>query len=151
MRLKSLSVGLAALAMLGCSSGDTMTAPPSYADVSGSFAGPISGTSQGIAMSATFSVTIAQSGSSISGTDAIAGTLNVTTPFTGSGTFTGTIASGNNPSVSISGGPACGLPQNYSGTYDSANHRLTITGPFYVFNQSCAVVFSATLTLVLSK
>lgn len=124
-----------------------------YADVSGNYTGVILGTSQGVSLNATFSLTIAQNGSSLSGTDAIVGSLNQSVPVSGAGTFTGTIESGTNPSVNIvAGGGDCPNTQSrYSGSYDTANHRLTITGPLYITNSDCSIALAYQLTLVLSK
>jgi len=141
-----------AVLLVACGA-DSATSPAgSYADISGSYSGPISGTSQGVTLSATLSLTIAQNGGSVSGTEAVVGTLNGT-PGSGTGTFTGTIAPGNNPSVNLavtdSDCPA--FHQSYSGAYDSANHRLTMTGPFPIFNPDCSVALTYSLTLILSK
>lgn len=149
--MRSRLVILAVL-IVACGSDSTTSPTGGYADISGSFAGPISGTSQGVTLDATISLTITQSGGSFSGTEAVVGTLNGI-PGSGTGTFTGTIAPGNNPSVNLTvldaDCPAYHEP--YSGTYDSANRRLTMTGPFPVFNPDCSVALVYTLTLVLSK
>ena len=151
MRLKSFSVLLAVLAVLGCGSSDAMTAP-SYADVSGSFAGPISGTSQGVVLSANVVLTITQTSGTLSGSYALTGTANGTA-ISGTGTMSGTVAPGNNPSVNlnvvIAGCPA--VQNSYSGSYDSANRRLTITGPLYLLNANCTIAVTYQLTLVLGK
>jgi hypothetical protein len=139
--------------LLAACGGESTTSPTgNYADISGSYSGPIAGTSQGVALNMMFSLTIAQNGGSISGTEAVVGTVNGI-PGSGTGTFTGTIAAGNNPSVNLtatdSDCPA--YRETYSGTYDSANHRLTMTGPFPIFNPDCSVAFTASLTLILTK
>jgi hypothetical protein len=141
-------LGLFALA---CGGGDDTSPTPTYADISGSFAGPISGTSEGVFLNATLTLTIAQNGASIAGYDAIVGTLGGI-PISGSGTFAGTVTSGNNPSVNITNVQGCRSVQwTYSGSYDGANHRLTMTGPLYILDQDCSIVLTYSLTLLLSE
>jgi len=136
--------------IVACGGGDTTGS--SYADISGSFAGPISGESQGYVLGATLTLTIVQNGASISGTDAIVGTFDGAS-ISGTGTFTGQIASGNNPSVnvttSVQGCPT--VHATYSGSYSSANHSLTMGGPLYILNNDCSIALTYSLTLVLNK
>ena len=145
--------GLMATAILlaACSSGADSTAP-TYDDVSGSFAGPISGTSQGVTLNANVVLTITQASGTLSGSYALTGIANGT-QISGTGTISGTVTSGNNPSVNlhvvIAGCPSVQNP--YSGSYDSANRRLTITGPLYLLNSNCTIAVTYQLTLVLSK
>lgn len=141
-----------ALLIAACGGESTTSPTGGYADISGSFSGPIGGTSQGLTINMMMSLTISQNGSSISGTDAVVGTVNGI-PGSGTDTFTGTIAPGNNPSVNVTtSNPECpALHESYSGSYDSANHRLTMTGPFYIFYSDCSIAATLPLTLVLSK
>jgi len=103
------------------------------------------------------SLTISQSSGSVSGTYSSSGILsegNQGSQFSGTGTFTGTIASGNNPSVNIVVSvPGCpNYHATFSGSYDSANRRLTITGPFDFFNNgTCTVGLTFTETLILTN
>jgi hypothetical protein len=142
---------LAAL-IVACGGESTTSPSGSYADISGSFSGPIAFTSQGVTLNATMSLTITQSGGSISGTDALVGTVNGI-PASGTGTFTGTVAAGSNPSVNVTTSSAdCpALHSQYSGSYDSANRRLTMTGPLYITNPDCSVALTYPLTLILNK
>jgi hypothetical protein len=144
-----LFVGL----MTACGGSESSTEPPSsYADVSGQYSGKITASTLGLLFDATFSITIAQKGGALSGFDAIVGTLNET-PTSRTGTFTGSIAAGNNPSVyvvsTIAGCPA--LRPEYSGSFDVANRRLTMTGPLYVTNPDCSIAVTYALTLDLTK
>ncbi len=156
--IRAVLIAGVGLAVLACSSNSATgtNATPTYADISGSFSGPVTGTSQGYTLSQTLSLTIAQSDGSLSGTYSAVGTLSLGTQssaFTSTGTFTGTIASGNNPSVNIvvPGGDCPGSSQ-FSGSYDSANHRLTITGPFsFTSAGTCTVVVTFQVTLILNK
>jgi hypothetical protein len=128
-----------------------------YADISGSFGGPMNGSSQGYTLNTTLTLTITQSGASVSGTYGTSGTLTFGgqgTQIAGTGAFTGTVAAGNNPSVNITLTiPGCpNYSAHWSGAYDSANHRLTITGPVDIFNaNSCTVGLSFQGTIILSK
>jgi hypothetical protein len=123
-----------------------------YADVSGTFAGPISGTSQGSTLSATLTLTVVQNGASLSGTHRIAGTINGTA-ISGTTIFAGEVTSGSNPSVdvmtNVQNCPT--VHATYSGSYDSANRRLTMTGPLDVLDADCSVILTFSLTLVLTK
>ena len=153
MRLPLVAFAVVLVAC-GSDSSTSSTGPggPSYANISGSFSGPISSTSGGFTLVGTLSLTIVQNGGSISGTDAVVGTIDGT-PLSGTGTFTGTIAAGNNPSVNVTVANAS-CPNNhttYSGSYDSANQRLTVAGPFNIYNPNCTIAITYTLTLVLTK
>jgi hypothetical protein len=155
VRLKTLSALLALLATFGCGGGDVTAT--TYANISGSFAGPVTGTSQGVTMNVTLSVTIIQSGGSLGGSYAISGTLNdggQVTQVSGTGTLTGTVASGNNPSVNITvDSPACpNYSALFSGAYDTANQRLTITGPIQFLDEhTCNVLLTFQSTIIMSR
>jgi hypothetical protein len=150
MRFRSmLFVGL----ITACGGSESAIEPPtSYADVSGQYSGTITASSLGLALNATFSITVAQKGGALSGSDAIVGTFNET-PTSATGSFTGSIAAGNNPSVYVvsttAGCPA--LHAEYSGSFDAANRRLTMTGPVYVTNPGCSIAATYELTLTLTK
>lgn len=141
---------LIALVALGCSSSGTTT-PLAYDNVAGNYTVPISSTS-GTPLSASLSFTVVQNGGALSGTEAVSGFLNGNLPISGSGTFTGTIGSGVNPSVNITvTGSACqSVHETFSGSNDSANQRMTVVGPFYILNVDCSIALTYTLTLVLT-
>jgi hypothetical protein len=115
----------------------------------------LTGATQGVAISATFSLTIAQTAGSLSGSWSLSGQLTdgvSAVPITGTGSLTGTIASGGNPSVNITVKNACPNYQaNFSGAYDSVNHKLTVSGPADILNDACAVVLSYPSIIVLSR
>ena len=145
-----------ALAVIGCGSGDSMTTA-SYSSVAGSYSGPVSGGPvQNYTFNEVLTLTIAQSSGSLSGTFSTVGLLYFgTNPSTiqSTGTFSGTINSGNNPSVNITiQVPGCPSYRGvFSGAYDSTNHKLTISGPFDFFNQgTCTVGLTFQETLILS-
>ena len=144
----------------GCGGSDATGPDPksaSYERVAGTYAGPFVGTSQGVGMNSTFTVTITQSDESLSGSWALSGTLSdgfQSIDVLGSGAMTGTVQPGSNPSVAIRVAPA-ECPDNkadFMGTYDSANRRLTLTGPVEVFDPStCDVLISYQTTIVLAR
>jgi hypothetical protein len=69
------------------------------------------------------------------------------------GTLTGTIATGNNPSVNIT--VRTGVCPNYSaqfsGAYDTPNRRLTITGPVDILSDACAILLRYQVTIILNR
>lgn len=107
--------------------GDGGTEPgPAYESIAGSYAGVMAGISQGIALEATFTLTINQTAGNLSGTYSVAGTLDDgvnSVDVLGTGTLTGTVAAGNNPSVNITvrSGVCPNHQALFSGAYDSAN------------------------------
>ena len=146
------------LGATGCGS-DSGTGPSasSYEAIGGSYAGAMVGLSQGVALSGTFTITIVQSEGTASGSWGMSVTLNDGTtqlPVNATGTLTGTIASGTNPSVNITvRQPACpNYHATFSGTYDSANRRLTLYGPVEFFGlNSCTVSLSYGMTVTLTR
>lgn len=146
------------LATSGACGGDSGTGPgPTYDSIAGSYAGAMVGLSQGIAMDATFSLTVSQNGGSAAGTWGLSGTLTDgidVVDVAGTGTLSGTIAAGNNPSVNITvRSPGCPNYQaQFSGAYDSTNRRLTLTGPVEFFaDGTCTVVLSYPITFILAR
>lgn len=140
---------------VGACGGDSSTGPD-FENISGSYSGPVAGLSQGVALAATISFTIAQSGGTTSGTWSMSG--NVTDGFSavavsGTGTLSGTVASGNNPSVNITVFvPGCpSYRANFSGAYDVANRRITLVGPIEILNNNCTVFRSYQTTLIISR
>ncbi len=151
-------VAWAAVATAACGGGDGGTGPsgPTYENIAGAYAGTLAGITQGIALTGTFSISLAQSQGSITGTWSLTGTLTDgidAVAIAGAGSVTGTIASGGNPSVNLTfKTPACPSYQaNFSGAYDSVNRKLTISGPVDVLSPACAVVLSYSGTLILSR
>jgi hypothetical protein len=108
-------------------------------------------------MNSDFSITITQNGGTTSGSWSIAGILSDgfnSVQITGAGSLTGTVSPGTNPSVNVSiKSPQCpNYSANFSGAYDSANRRITITGPVDIFaNNSCNVALRYNTTLLLSR
>jgi hypothetical protein len=115
------------------------------------------GLSQGVALNSIFSLTISQSGGTTAGTWGLSGTLNdgvSTVNVAGTGSLSGSVAAGNNPSVNLTvRTPACPNYQaQFSGAYDSANRRLTIAGPIEFFAaNSCNVVLRYSATIILTR
>jgi hypothetical protein len=112
---------------------------------------------QGIALNSTFSLTITQTQGSLGGSWGLSGVLDhgvSTLNVAGSGTHVGSIAAGNNPSVNLTVRvPSCPSHQaQFSGAYDVANRRLTISGPVVFFAaNSCTIVLSYPSTIILTR
>lgn len=151
--------GIISAVLLGCAAcGGGGTDPsPTFDSIAGSYSGAMAGTSQGVALSSTFGLTITQTGGTTGGSWALQGTLSdgvESVDVLGTGSMTGTIASGNNPSVNLAiRTAACPNYQaNFSGAYDSANHRLTITGPVVFFAaNTCDVALTYQATIILNR
>ena len=131
-------------------------AAPTFEDISGTYTGQMSGISQGVALSALFSVTLTQNQGELSGSWALQGVLSDdfgSAPTQGTGPLTGTIGSGNNPSVNVTvrTGSCPNYSAPFSGTYDSANRRLTITGPVEILTETCAVLLTYSAVMVLVR
>lgn len=148
---------VAAIALSGC--GDSSaTAPeqPTFNNISGSYSGSIVGTADGITLDAGFSVTITQNDSSLGGSWALNGTLDdgsQTVSVQGTGSQTGSITSGDNPSVNltIESGRCQNYSANFSGSYDTQNRRLTLSGPVDILTNSCEVAITYQTTIVLTR
>jgi len=139
----------------GGGSANNVTGPTqvSYDNIAGTYAGPIGGLSQGITLSGTLTVTITQSGGTLGGSTALAGSLSqsgTVVQVTGSGPLTGSIASGHNPSVSVtaSNGLCPNVPATWNGAYDDVNRVLTLNGSLYILNTSCQIVLTYTGTVI---
>lgn len=157
MRLRTLlTAPLIIVSLIACG-GDDPAGPSSYETIAGSYAGSMAGVSQGVAADLDFALTIAQTSGNLSGTWVITGTLTDgvdVVPVQGTGTLAGAIASGNNPSVNLTiRNPACpAYSAGFSGAYDSANRRLTITGPVEFFQAgTCSVALRYTATIILNR
>jgi len=152
---KFLSIAVVAAA-LACG-GDDSTAPSaSYENIAGTYNGALAGISQGVALDAVFSLTITQSGGTLGGSSSIAGTLNDgvdVVQVLGTGSLTGTIASGNNPSVrvTVTSGLCPNVDITWSGTYDNTNRVITLNGTLPILNSSCQVVLSYSSTVILTR
>ena len=143
--LLSALVLATSLSVAACGGGDSSTAPaPQYQSIAGTYSGPMSGLDQGVALAATVTVTITQNAGSLGGSYGLSGVLNDgvnQVAIVGSGTLTGTIAAGSNPSVNITVAGICpGHSAQFSGAYDVANSRLTLTGPVQVFSADCSTI-----------
>lgn len=153
----SLATVVLSIAFLGAC-GDSSTGPetPSYNDISGTYAGELAGTSQGVALDGTFSLTITQNDGSLEGSWSLSGTLtdgSQTTNVQGSGALNGSIESGDNPSVNLTveTGQCPSYSADFSGAYDTANSRLTISGPVEFLSNDCQVVLSYPSTIILTR
>lgn len=148
-----LSVGLAAT--VAC--GSTGPSEPVYEIIADTYVGTLSGVTEGVALAADFALTISQSGGSLSGTWALDGILTDGVDVigvAGTGTITGTIASGNNPSVNLTirEGICPNYQAQFSGAYDSANQRLTITGPIDVLDpDDCSILLRYQGSILLQR
>lgn len=156
MRVTRVLCASAAAVTIACS-GDSTGPSSRFENVAGSYAGNTSSTSQGVRLSATFSVTMTQSSSSMSGIWGLQGVLDNglnTAVVAGNGPMSGTVSSGKNPSVTVVvRSTACPNYQGtFSGSYDSATGRLTLSGPIDFFGtNSCNVVLSYQSTIVMSR
>lgn len=135
--------------------GSTTEPAPTYNNIAATYSGALSGVSHdGIALNATFSLTINQTRGDLSGSYAMNGVLDdgvSTLDVQGTGSITGTIASGNNPSVNLTlrVGGCPYYEARFSGSYDTTNRRLTISGPVDILNEFCevAIIYNATIVL----
>ena len=151
---KLVAVGLALL-LAAC--GSDSTGPdgndgPTFENIAGTYAGVVAGTAQGFAVNGTFGVTITQSSGNLSGAWTMTGSScgpDICAPLEGTGSLTGTINSGQNPSVNItftggitvaSQGPCPDHQAVFSGAYDGTNRTLTLSGPIDILDASCNVI-----------
>ncbi len=115
------------------------------------------GLSQGVALDAIFSLTIVQTGGNVTGSWALQGTLFdgvQSASVQGTGNLSGTVAAGTNPSVNLTirTGSCPNYQANFSGAFDSANQRLTISGPVEFFApNSCNVALTYQGTIILNR
>jgi len=150
------SLWLVGVLVGGCG-GDGTGPSATHESIAGSYTGTMAGLSQGIALNATFSLTINQDGGSVSGSWALQGTLTDgfdIVAVQGTGVLNGTVASGKNPSVNITvrSGQCPNRQTAFSGAYDSVNHRLTLTGTVEFLDfTSCTVVLSYPMTVILNR
>ncbi len=86
----------------------------------------------------------------------VSGTLNdgvTILSIVGSGTSTGTIASGQNPSINITftSGVCPNHQSAFSGTLDSANDLITLSGPVDILDRNCVVFLTYASIILLSR
>ncbi len=149
---------MAAVALVGtvACGGDSTGPSASYETIAGTYAGELGGVSQGVALVGDFTLTISQSSGSLSGTYGIDGALSDginAVAVAGSGTLTGTIAAGNNPSVNLTIRPSICSQRTaqFSGTYDSANRRITLQGPVYILENDCSIFLTYPMNVILQR
>lgn len=154
--LLALAVSLGASVACGGDDGDTTGPSTSYENIAGTYSGIVVGISQGITLDAIFSLTLTQSRGTLGGSYGLTGTLSdgvETVGIQGTGTITGTIAAGENPSVNVTArsGTCPNVQSPFSGVYDSANRRITVNGSVRIVNASCQVVLTYTGTIILAR
>jgi hypothetical protein len=127
-----------------------------YENITGSYSGRMIGVSQGVGLDALFSLSLSQSSGDVNGTYALQGGLSdgvTALDVQGTGTITGTLGAGNNPSINLTVQPGS-CPNNratFSGTYDVANRRITMVGPVEFFGTNCSVVLRYQMNVVLTR
>ena len=129
---------------LALACGDATGPDESFENISGVFQGELSGQTQGIALDGVFELQIVQNGGQLSGSSAVVGTLfdGVTTlPISGTSTVTGSVESGDNPSVSITTTSTTCPNQvtTFNGSYNSETRQITLTGNVGVTDGNCDV------------
>lgn len=135
--------------------GSSPTIPaPTYNDISGSYAGALVATTQGVALNGSISLTITESAGRLSGSYGMTGRLTegmITVPVQGTGIISGEIAAGNNPSVHfiLRNGVCPNYSAAFSGSYDTTHLQLKISGPVYIFDTMCnmQLMYNSTITL----
>jgi hypothetical protein len=131
------------------------SATPTYALVAGTYKGTLADTTGGFSISLTVTLTVSQSAASLTGSYSMPGTISdgvATAHILGSGFFTGSIAAGPNPAVNIAlRETACPASlSQFSGTYDSARGKLTLSGPVDILKADCSFFIRYNSTIVLS-
>jgi hypothetical protein len=126
-----------------------------YESIAGTFGGNMQGVTQGVSLNADLVLTISQSQGSLSGTWATDGFLTDgvdVVGISGSGTLTGSINSGNNPSVNITiRSSQCQNRQDqFSGTYDSVNRRINLQGSVRILDFSdCSILLTYQMNFIM--
>jgi hypothetical protein len=139
MKLLALTTTLLAGAAFACN--QSTTSPPTYENIAGTYTALVSGAAPSGALSATITLAITETGpGTLGGTYSIAGTVSqadTVVQVQDSGLITsGSIAAGTSPAVQFAlsvDGCQQNLLLQFSGSYDSATHVLTASGPFYLF------------------
>jgi len=146
-------------AMLLTACGDDSSSPtgpsaPTYESIASTYTGVLGGTTQGVDLAATFSLTVNQSSGTLSGSWSMNGMLDdgvISVPVSGTGSLSGSIASGSNPSVNITFASPCpGRNATFSGAYDSTNRVLTLNGPVYILD-GCDIFLTYQGTVILNR
>ena len=155
--MRKLLSALALSATVACG-GDSGTGPSgnNYEQIANTWVGQLGGISQGVAIAGDFTITISQSGGSLSGTWAMDGGLSDgvdAVAIAGSGTIIGSVAAGSNPSVNLTirSGACPGRQMDFSGTYDSPNSRLTLVGSVDIWYSDCTLFLKYPMTMVLQS
>jgi hypothetical protein len=139
-----------------CGSDSSGPSAVTYASIAGTYNGGIIGTTQGVALNGVFSLTLTQNQGNLSGSFSLAGRLNDGVSFVdvlGTGSASGTIASGNNPSVNVTvrSGSCTNYTSSFSGAYDVANSRITLTGNVDMLRNDCTVALRYPTTFILTR
>jgi hypothetical protein len=154
MRTRWLRLAVVPVVVLLPACGDATG--PSFNDISGSYSGPLAGVSQGIGISANLTLTLTQNRGNVSGSWAMQGIVYDafdTVSIQGTGTLAGSVAAGNNPSVNITIRTAScpNYSAQFSGAYDSANRRITMTGPIHILSATCGILLTYQFTIILNR
>ncbi len=153
--MRNRMIGLTWMLLAIASCGDDGTGPETtFESLAGTYTGGIVGISQGVLLDAALSVTIIQSGGDLSGSYGVTGTLTegaLVVPIFGTGSFVGTIAAGQNPSVNITLTNQCpNYSAHFSGALDSANDLLTLSGPIHILD-GCTIFLTYPSTILLRR
>jgi len=158
-----LSIAIFAIvsALTACGGGDKITGPttgPTYDSIAGTYTGEVAGFQERLLLHSTFTLTIAQSDASFSGTYGLSGFLNDSTgaarKVSAAGSLTGTMNPGSFPSLGMTLlAPGCpDYRAVFRGVYDSLNDRIIISGPIDFFaDNTCNVVLTYPSAIVLNR
>jgi hypothetical protein len=142
-------------AFLTACGGDGTGPESDFETLVGTYEGSIVGVSLGVVLSANLSLTFEQTGGILSGGYSLNGILSEgesAAPLQGVGTFTGTIAAGQNPAVTVSLSSRCpNFEANFFGGYSSADDLLTLIGPVDVLLDDCTLILRYVPTISLSR
>jgi len=150
------ALGALTALVLAAGCGDSGTSPvAAHEQVSGTYLGELAGIQQGVALTGAFSLTITQSGGDLGGSWSLAGELTdgfEWADILGTGALTGTIGTGQNPSVNITIRNACpNYEARFSGSYDVANRLITLSGPVDILSSNCVVTLRYPMTILLRR
>ena len=161
-RLVRLLVVLVVAPFTGCGgedgtgpgSSDSTTPGLGWETLQGTYAGDIASMSQGVTYAADLSVIFHQSGGEVSGSYAIIGILSAGTEVAevkGTGSFTGTLDRGEDPSVNITFVNQCpGYSARFSGALETATNLLTISGPSHIL-VNCVIFLTFESTILMRR
>ena len=143
------------LFLAGCGGDSGISPAPSFANLAGTYTGEVVGRRQGVSLLASFSIAIIQNGGDLSGSYAITGTLRdgiLEGSVQETGSFSGTIASGQDPSVNLTLTNRCpNYSARFSGALDSANDLLTLSGPVDTFFNDCSIFLTYQSVILLHR